>query len=113
MSCFVRNSPHQQHSVLVYGDSVLELMLLLSGHFQQQNYQESSRAQDEVRFSPGTANLRLGDASRLMAGGVHCYSSGWASTHLTFLAQAWFKLIWCFRPQRVMLLMMSFVVWGA
>ena len=86
---------------------------MLSGHFQQQNYQESSHAQDEVRYSLGTANVRLEDASGLMAGGVHCCSSRWASTHLTFLAQAQFKLIWCFGPQRIMLLMMSFVVWGA
>lgn len=56
-----------------------------------------------MKYSPGTSNVRPGNAGDLMAGGVHCCHSGWASKHLAFLAQAQFKLIWCFGPQRIML----------
>lgn len=62
---------------LVCGDGLLEFMLKLLVVFSS----KTTRNADVhwMKYSPRTSNVRPGYAGDLMAGGVHCCSSGWAS----------------------------------
>lgn len=102
-ACFVRKTPSQTAQWFVwsmkmaFGSSCWSWVLISSSRTTR------NAAVHWMKCSPGTSNVRPGYARDLIAGSVHCCSSGWASTHLALLAQARFKLIWCFGPQRIML----------
>lgn len=80
--CFVRKIPSQTAQWCVWSVKMASRSSGWSWVVVFSSRTTRNAAVHWMKYSPGTWNVRAGYAGDLMAGGVHCCRSGWASKHI-------------------------------